>query len=79
MKDGMPTRYKFFAIFGINPDTQDIYPLYNMYVNGQFFQKYYSIPRGVSFGGINIYQYIPRDFGGTWNAQNNTLTLTTVY
>lgn len=72
-------RYNFNAIFGINPNTGDIYPLYNMNVNGQYFQRYVSIPRGFYFGGINIYQYVNRDFGGTWNLQTQILTLTTVY
>lgn len=75
----MPTRYRFFDIFGINPESQDIYPLYNMVVNGQFFRQYYTIPRGLSFGGIDIYTLVPRDFAGTWNGASQTLTLTSIY
>jgi len=72
-------RYNFYNIFGFNKVTGDIYPLYNMIVNGQYYQQYYSIPKGISFGGINIYQYVGKDFGGTWNSQTQTITLTTVY
>lgn len=72
-------RYLFYNIFQINPQTGDIYPLYNIIVNGQFFQQYYSIPRGQSFGGVDIYQLVGREFGGTWNATTNTITLTTLY
>ena len=75
----MFTRYTFFSIFAINAVTQDIYPLYNTTVNGKFYQKNVSIPKGLSFGGINIYQYISRDFGGTWNDVTKTLNLTTAY
>lgn len=72
-------RYHFFNIFGVNPQTQDVYPLYNTWINGQFYAQYVSIPRGNSFGGINIYQFIGRDFGGNFNTINNTLNLITVY
>ena len=72
-------RYNFNAIFAINVNTGDIYPLYNTYVNGQYFRQFFSIPRGLYFGGINIYEYVGRDFGGYWNNQTQILTLTTVY
>ena len=72
-------RYNFNAIFGINPANGDIYPLYNMIVNGQYFERLVSIKRGIYFGGINIYEYAGRDFGGYWNQQTQILTLTTVY
>jgi hypothetical protein len=72
-------RYNFYSIFGINPNTRGIYPLYNMFINGQYFPRNISIQRGLSFGGINIYQFIGRDFGGTWNQTTQILNLTTVY
>jgi len=76
---GMPVRYTFSAIFGINTVTHDIFPLYNTIVNGQYFQQNVSIPRGLSFGGVDIYQLIGRDFGGYWNPTTQTLTLVTLY
>lgn len=75
----MDTRYQFYNIFGKNQYTQDIFPLFNMRVNGQFFQQFVSIPRGLSFGGLDIYRLEGRDFGGVWDAAINTLALTTIY
>lgn len=75
----MNSRYNFYRIFQINPDNQDIYPLYNIVVNNQRFPQYYSIPRGPNFGGVDLYTLIGRDFGGLWNEQTQTLTLTTLY
>jgi hypothetical protein len=75
----MPVRYTFSAIFGINTETHDIFPLYNTIVNGQYFQRNISISRGLSFGGVDLYQLIGRDFGGYWNSTTQTLTLVALY
>ena len=75
----MPVRYSFYNIFGKNPSTQNIFPLFNMRINGQTFLKLYSIPRGLSFGGIDIYQLEGRDFSGTWDATSQILTITGIY
>jgi hypothetical protein len=69
------SRYNFYNIFGINPQTGDIYPLFNTRINGAFFQQYYSIPKGPSFGGIDIYRLIGRDFTGTWDTTTKVLTI----
>ncbi len=68
-------RYSFYNIFGVNPVTQDIFPLFNMRINGQSFQRNISIPRGLSFGGIDIYRLIGRDFSGAWDDTTNVLTI----
>lgn len=68
-------RYSFNNIFGINPTTQDIYPLYNMRINGMFYPQQVSIPRGLGFGGIDIYRLIGRSFTATWDSENKVLTI----
>jgi len=75
----MPTRYNFSSIFGTNSQTRDIYPLYNMVINGRFYPRYYTIPRGLSFGGLDIYALQGRDFLGTWNPTTMILTITAYY
>lgn len=74
----MPTRYPFINIFRINPQGE-IYPLYNMVINGRFYQQFISIPRGPSFGGLDIYALQGRDFLGTWDGTARVLTLTAYY
>lgn len=75
MEEEMINRYNFYKIFGKNPATGDIYPLFNMRINGQSYLQYYSIPRGLSFGGIDIYRLEGRDFSGTWNQNTQVLTI----
>lgn len=75
----MPVRYPFYNIFGKNPSTFDIFPLYNTKINGQLFYKLYSIPRGLSFGGIDIYKLEGRDFSGVWDPQTQILTITAIH
>lgn len=67
--------YNFYNIFGINPQTQDIFPLYNMRVNGVNYLRNYSIPKGLSFGGIDIYKLVGRSFSGTWDENTKVLTI----
>ncbi|OGD79874.1 hypothetical protein A2368_03115 [Candidatus Collierbacteria bacterium RIFOXYB1_FULL_49_13] len=71
----MLNRYNFKDIFGINSKTGDIFPLFNMMVNGQYFVQYFSIPRGLAFGGIDIYRFVGRSFTGYWNNTNKVLTI----
>lgn len=68
-------RYSFHNIFSINPTTGDIYPLFNMRINGMYYPKNYSIPRGLGFGGIDIYRLTDRSFSGTWDDTSNILTI----
>lgn len=71
----MINRYLFYNIFGKNPDTGDIYPLFNMRINGLSYLARYSIQRGPSFGGIDIYKLEGRDLSGTWDADTKVLTI----
>lgn len=68
-------RYSFQNIFGINPTTNDIYPLFNTRINGMYYPQYISIHRGLGFGGIDIYRLIGRSFSGTWDSENKILTI----
>lgn len=68
-------RYSFNRIFGINPYTGDIFPLYNTRINEQTYPKFISIPQGLSFGGIDIYQLQSRSFSAHWDPQNEILTI----
>lgn len=78
MKADMPIRYPFYNIFGVNPQG-GIYPLYTTVINGQLYAQYYTIPRGLSFGGLDIYALQGRDFVGTWNQTARILTLTAYF
>lgn len=75
----MVNRYRFFDIFRINPESQDIYPLYSTIINGKFYQQYYSIAKGLSFGGIDIYKLVPRDFSAKWDDDSKILTIVGIY
>lgn len=67
--------YNFSNIFAINPQSQDIFPLYNIRINGQVYLRHYTIPRGPSFGGIDLYQLVGRNFSGTWDDASQILTI----
>lgn len=71
-------RYPFYNIFRVNAQN-DIYPLYNVVINGQLYRQYFSIPRGLSFGGLDIYALQGRDFLGVWNPNTQILTLTAYF
>lgn len=71
----MYNRYNFNTLFGINPHTQDIFPLYNTIINRIPYRPYISIPRGSSFGGIDIYRFVGRTFTGTWDQNTRTVTI----
>ena len=71
----MLNSYNFNNIFATNSQTQDIFPLYNIKINGVLYLRYYSIPKGPSFGGIDLYQLVGRDFSGSWDDASQTLTI----
>lgn len=75
----MVNRYPFYNIFGYNAATTDLFPLYNVVINGVTFSFGYSIPRGNSFGGLDLYSLMGRDVAGIWNDQTRTLTIIGFY
>lgn len=75
-------RYNFYAIFRFDPSTNLLYTRYGTYINGLYYPQNTAIPRGLTFGGVNLYSYMGRDVAANWtpNALPNILppTLTIV-
>ncbi len=60
-------RYGFYTIFRLDPNTNLLHTLFNTYINGLYYPINTVIPRGSSFGGLDLYNYIGRDVAGNWN------------
>ena len=71
----MPTRYGFYTVFGYNQQTTFLYPLFNTWINRAYFPAGMNIPRGLSFGGLDLYTLIGKDVAATWDDHNRTLTI----
>lgn len=59
-------RYNFYTVFSIDPTSLLLQTIYPTYINGLFYPKGTTIPRGLSFGGLNLYNYAGRDVAATW-------------
>lgn len=75
----MMGRYAFWTIFEIDPTTGLLKPKFNVIVNGALFNRGTFIQKGLTFGGINLYNYMGKTIGGIWNPQTRTLTITGFY
>lgn len=60
-------RYAFYALFRFDPNTNLLYTLYNTSINGLYYPAGTAIPRGLSFGGLDLYSYIGRDVAGNFS------------
>lgn len=60
-------RYGFYTIFRLDSVTNLLYTLYNTNINGLYYPSNTAIPRGTSFGGLDLYNYMGRDVAGNWN------------
>jgi len=72
-------RYRFFDAFATSTVSGLLYPRINIVINGLRFPIYYNIPRGISFGGLDLYNYVGRDIAGTFDSISNTLTMSGFY
>lgn len=79
MDTDMVNRYTFSSVFGYNQQTGFLFPLFNTWINGAYFIQYSNIPKGASFGGIDLYGLVGKDVAGTWNTQTRTLTIVGFY
>ncbi len=77
----MVNRYTFYQLFGYNQQTGYLYPLFNTWINGAYYERYLNIPRGLSFGGLDLYALIGHDIAATWNspATPNAVTIAGFY
>lgn len=72
-------RYSFYKIFQFTPALEYITPLFNVRINGVFFQRNTPIPKGTAFGGLNLYSYMGKDIAGIWNDSTKELTIIGFY
>ena len=75
----MPQRYRFNTVFTIQPGSGFIVTNLRIQVNGVTFESGTTIHPGLTFGGINIYNYIGQDVAGEWNTQSRTLVFRGFY
>ena len=57
----MQERINFYKIFKINPDGS-MEPLKTVRIGGVQMSQGVKFGRGVSFGGVNLFDYVGRDF-----------------
>ncbi len=79
----MPTpevsRYSFYQVFTYNQITGSIFPKVNVRINGVGFTNNVIVPKGPTFGGLDLYQYMGRDMAGIWNDQLKELVIVGFY
>ena len=75
----MPSRWGFNQIFGYNRLTGYLYPLFNTTINGVFYMGNSNIPKGLSFGGLDLYALIGHDVAGTWDTNGRVMTIVGFY
>jgi len=66
-------RYNFYEIFSINQSSGLITPRFTVSVSGIRFIAGVVVSPGITFGGINLYNYIGKDIAGNWNATTREL------
>lgn len=74
----MVNRYKFHSLFASNPTTGLLYPLYNTWINNVYYPAYLTIPKGYSFGGLDLYSLAGREIAAILNP-DNSLTISGFY
>jgi len=72
-------RYQFFTVFNTSTVNGLLYPRVNVIINNLRYPAYYNIPRGISFGGLDLYNYVGRDIAGTFDPTTSTLTMVGFY
>lgn len=79
-------RYGFYTIFTLNPSTQLLSPNIDVYINGFYYPAGSPIPRGITFGGLDLYSFMGRDIAAYPNmppapppTPRQTLTITGFY
>jgi len=72
-------RYGFFGVFQTSPATGLLFPRVHVVINNLRYPAYYNIPRGISFGGLDLYNYVGRDIAGTFDQTTSTLTMVGFY
>lgn len=72
-------RYRFFDVFQTSQQTGLFFPTVNIVINNLRYPAYYNIPRGISFGGLDLYNYSGRDIAGTFDPNTRTLTIVGFY
>jgi hypothetical protein len=66
-------RYKFDTFFRRDPATNYLVPQFNISVNGSLYPEGRAIMPGLTFGGLNLYNYTGRDLAGVWNPRSRIL------
>ena len=70
----MVNRYGFNQLFGTNAQGF-IFPLFNTWINEAYYAPYVNIPRGLAFGGVDLYAVQGRDVAAIWDSALNRITI----
>jgi hypothetical protein len=72
-------RYAFENIFNVYPDLGIIIPRFNVVINNTIASQGQAINKNTTFNGLNLFDYIGRDFAGTWDPRTRYLTISGFY
>lgn len=72
-------RYRFEDIFNVYPALGIIIPRYNVVINNVIALQGQAINKNTTFNGLNLFNYIGREFAGTWNPGTRYLTISGFY
>jgi hypothetical protein len=72
-------RYRFEAVFNVYPELGIIIPRFNVIINNVIAARGQAINRNTTFNGLNLFNYIGRDFAGTWDPVRRYLTISGFY
>ena len=59
-------RYSFYTVFRLDFNTKLLYTIYPTSINGLYYAAGTPITPGLSFGGLNLYNYLGRDVAANW-------------
>ena len=75
----MLKRYRFGAVFNVYPDLGIIIPRFNVIINNSIAPKGQAVTKNTTFNGLNLFDYIGREFAGTWDPTTKYLTISGFY